>query len=578
MFIDSFSLGTILSPKRLFYATKGLSLRNKVVIVLLLAVIAFSLAWWIFSLYQYFTVPQPTYGGQYVESMVGQPRFINPLLARNSADRNLSRLVFGSLFSYDKDGKIRSDLAERFEASGDAKEFTVFLRQDVLWHDGERFDVDDILFTTGIAGDIAYGAAGVSSEMRLMWQDVEVERVDDFTVKFKLKESNGLFVHNLNFGILPQHIWQDVSADQFQLVEYNQKPIGTGPYEFVDLDINEDEDLIDSYTFRAYERYHKGEPFITKFVAQFYATRSDAVAAYSQGEVSAVVVDKKEYTNLLREGAQKNSIEMPHYFAVFFNQTKSVPLAYDEVREALSRATDRDVIIAEVFGGDAVTRYSPFADGVVGYSSETQQTHFDQESARVLLDEKGWEVGEDGIRAKGEDRLSILLQISGGYEQFVKIAQMLQSQWREVGVELNIQEREGDDLEKNVLPPRDYDAVLYIHQMRFEPDLLPLWHSKEKDDPGMNYALLGDDKMDEALENLIKTSSVDDQNNFYKVQQERLQAEVPAVFLFAPKISFMHSDAVKGIVINRANASHDRYTDVPLWYIKEKRVKKNTSD
>lgn len=520
------------------------------------------------------TVAQPANGGRYVEALVGQPRYINPFLARTSSDYSLTHLVFSGLFSYDDEGILQPDLADHVEISDDVKEFTVFLRQDVRWHDDEQFDVNDVIYTTNIAKDITYGAAGVSSEMRLLWQNVTVEKIDDFTIKFILAEPNGLFVHNLNFGILPEHIWRNIGAEQFQLAEYNQKPIGTGPYEFVDLDINKTKDVIDSYTFRAFQNYYKGEPFITKMIMNFYATRSDAVAAYSQGQASAVVIDKQEHLDLLSNGAQKKSIELPHYFALFFNQTKSVPLAYDEVREALSRATDRDAIITDVFGGDASVRYSPFSEGVVGYNSEVQQSSFDLESARVLLEEKGWKIGDDGIRTKGDDRLSILLHVSGDHEQFVHIAQMLQEQWKEIGVELNVQEHEQVDLEKNIIQPRDYDALLYAHQMRFESNLLPLWHSKEKSDPGMNYALFADAKMDEALENFLTTKDRDEQNNYYKMQQERLQFEVPAIFLFAPKISFMHSDAVKGITVDRVNASHERYANVHKWYIKEKRVKK----
>lgn len=533
-----------------------------------------SFAWWAFSFYVYTTVAQPTYGGHYIEALVGQPRYINPFLARTSSDYSLTHLVFNGLFEYDDEGMLQPDLAERIEISDDAKEFTAFLRQDVLWHDGERFDADDVLYTISIAQDIAFGAAGVGSDIRLLWQDVTVEKIDDFTIKFILKDSNAMFVYNLALGIIPQHIWQNIGAEQFQLAEYNQKPIGTGPYEFVDFDINKTEDVIDSYKFRAFKNYYKGEPFITKITTHFYSTRSEAVAAYSQGKVSAVVIDKQEHLDLLSGDAQKQSIELPHYFALFFNQTKSVPLAYDEVREALSRATDRDAIIADVFGGDASVRYSPFAEGVVGYDSDAQQTSFDIESARVLLEEKGWKMEEDGVRAKGDDRLSILLHVSGDHEQFVRIAELLKAQWQEIGVELNIQEHEQSDLEKNIIQPRDYDAVLYAHQMRFEPNLLPLWHSKEKSDPGMNYALFADEKMDDALVNLLKTTSDDEKNNYYKIQQERLQAEVPAIFLFAPKISFMHSDAVKGIMVERVNASHERYAQIHTWYIKEKRIKK----
>ncbi len=559
----------------MFHATKDLPLRHKAIIIFLIVVIIGGFLWWFVSIYHFVTVSQPTYGGQYTEAFVGQPRYINPLLSHSSsADRGLTNLIFSGLFDYDENGLLRADIAERFEVSEDGKEYTVYLRQDVMWHDDEATTAEDVIFTINIAKDIAYGAAGVSNEMRLIWNDVRTEKVDDYTVKFILNEANSTFLHNLTLGLIPKHIWENIGPEQFQLAEYNQKPIGTGAYEFVDLDIDEVDDLISSYVLRSNENYYKGKAFITKFVINFYPTRAEAVGAYNNGEVSAVIVDKKEHIDALSEIAQKKSIELPHYFAIFFNQTKSVPLAFDEVREALSRATDRDAIVQEIFSDNAQSRYSPFADGIVGFNADEQQPGFDRDSANALLDEKGWEKGDDGIRSKGDARLSFTLHINASQDALVRVAEILQNQWKEIGAELHIQEHDKGNLETNIIKPRDYDALLYAHQMRFEPNLLSLWHSKEKDDPGVNYALFDDKEMDESLTNLLAIQNNDDKNELYKKQQQRLKGEIPAIFLFAPKLSFMYSDSIKDVQVNRANLSCDRYTNVQSWYIKEKRVKK----
>ncbi|MEA3323167.1 MAG: peptide ABC transporter substrate-binding protein, partial [Patescibacteria group bacterium] len=558
----------------MFHATKDLPLRHKAIIIFLIVVIVVGFLWWFVSIYHFVTVSQPTYGGQYTEAFVGQPRYINPLLSHSSsADRGLTSLIFNGLFDYDENGLLRADIAERFEVSEDGKEYTVFLRQDVIWHDGEVTTAEDVIFTINIAKDIAYGAAGVSNEMRLLWNNVRVEKIDDYTVKFILNDSNSAFLHNLTLGLIPKHIWENIGPEQFQLAEYNQKPIGAGAYEFVDLDIDETDDLISSYILRSNEKYYKGKAFITKFVINFYPTRAEAVGAYNNGEVSAVIVDKKEHIDALSEIAQKKSIELPHYFAIFFNQTKSVPLAFDEVREALSRATDRDVIVQEIFSDNAQSRYSPFADGVVGFNADEQQSSFDRDGANALLDEKGWEKGDDGIRSKGDARLSFTLHINSSQGALVRVAEILQNQWKEIGAELNIQEHDKGNLETNIIKPRDYDALLHAHQMRFEPNLLSLWHSKEKDDPGVNYALFDDKEMDESLTGLLATQNNDEKNELYKKQQQQLKGEVPAIFLFAPKLSFMYSDSIKDVQVNRANLSCDRYTNVQSWYIKEKRVK-----
>jgi peptide/nickel transport system substrate-binding protein len=298
------------------------------------------------------------------------------------------------------------------------------------------------------------------------------------------------------------------------------------------------------------------------------------VEAYIDGSVSAVVVDNQEHVSRLETLAQNKEMELPHYFAVFLNQTKSVPLAFDEVREALSMATNRDQIVQTIFEDHANTRHSPFAEGVVGFDEENQQEKFNIEAANKLLDDKGWKMGDDGFRVKGDDKLKFVLHVGNNHEQIKKVAQELKNQWKEIGVDVSVQEHEKGDLNSNIIKPRDYDALLYAHQMRFEPSLNPLWHGDEKSDPGMNYALFDDDEMNTTLNDFRMIKDENDKNESYKKQQIRLKEENPAIFLFSPKLSFMHSEVVKGMNTQRVNASYDRYSDIINWFVKEKRVRK----
>ncbi|MEN8252502.1 MAG: peptide ABC transporter substrate-binding protein [Patescibacteria group bacterium] len=529
------------------------------------------------SIFHFVTIPQANYGGHYKEAFAGQPRFINPLLAySSSADRGLTKLVFAGLFDYDNEGVLRPDIAERFEVSEDLKEYTVFLHKDVKWHDSENLTADDVIFTIDMVKNIEYGAVGVSNDIRLAWHDVKIEKIDDHSIKFILNEEDNTFLHNLTLGLLPKHIWESVSPEQFQLSQYNQEPIGAGPYEFVNVDINTEDDLISSYTLRSNENYHKDVPFITKFSINFYPTRGEAVEAFRNGEVSAVIVEKEEHISALGEIAQQKSIESPHYFAIFFNQSKSIPLAFDEVREALMLSTDRDAIIKDIFNEqNASARYSPFVENMIGFDENLQQSSVDVAGANAVLDEKGWERDEDGIRKKDDTRLEFTLQVSQSHEQLKRVATSLKEQWKNIGIEMHIEEHEGEYLSMNIIKPRDYDAILYGHQMRFDdPNLLPLWHSREKDDPGVNYAMFKDEEMNSALVDTLKKNNDDERVELYKKQQERLKNEIPAIFLFAQNLSFMYSDNIKNVNVNRVNTSYDRYADVNKWYIKEKRIKK----
>jgi ABC-type transport system substrate-binding protein len=107
-----------------------------------------SLSFLAVDLYYTYTKPVPSFGGNYTEGVVGQPRFINPIYGEtNDVDRSLIDLVFSGLMTYDKDGNIVKDLAKDVQVSDDGKNYTFTLRDNVLWHDGYKLSADDIVFT-----------------------------------------------------------------------------------------------------------------------------------------------------------------------------------------------------------------------------------------------------------------------------------------------------------------------------------------------------------------------------------------------------------------------------------------------
>ena len=197
----------------------------------LLLVIAASFCVWVGAFYLNSTKQVPKFGGEYSEGTVGQPLYINPLLSQTSeADSDLTQLVYAGLFKYDPEGNIVSDLADRLEISEDQRVYTVYLKKDVKWHDGEGFKADDAFFTFNILQDPAY-----KSPLRQSWQGVEVTQADDYTLVFTLKNSFTGFLNNLTVGILPKHVWENIAPEKFALAEYNLHPIGAGPFVFSDF-------------------------------------------------------------------------------------------------------------------------------------------------------------------------------------------------------------------------------------------------------------------------------------------------------------------------------------------------------
>ncbi|HOF42766.1 MAG TPA: ABC transporter substrate-binding protein, partial [Candidatus Moranbacteria bacterium] len=344
---------------------KCLNFRDKLLITFLLLAIGASAVY--LGGYHYLQITEaiPKKGGEYIEGIVGQPLYVNPLLSQTSeVDSNISQLVYSGLFKYDRDGNVVQDLAESYSISEDKKEYTINVRKDAKWHDGQSVTAQDVLFTFNLIQDPSYK----SLLLRQSFTGVSFRLIDDYTVVFSLKNPYIGFLDNLTVGILPKHIWENIAPERFSLAEYNLQPIGCGPYFFSDFQKDAEGNIL-TYKLAAFKDYHGSVPFISKITFNFYPENNLLIEAYNKKEVMGMASitpgNLKDLKNV--KSTRINELLIPRYFSVFFNQTKSVPLAYDEVRKALNLSIDREEIIETVMYGKGTALASPFLPNMNGY-------------------------------------------------------------------------------------------------------------------------------------------------------------------------------------------------------------------
>lgn len=199
----------------------------------------------------------PANGGSLIMAMVGSPRFLNPILSQlNNPDRDLVPLFFSALMKYDSQGKLIGDLAENYSITDEGKTYDLMLKKNIKWQDGKPLTVDDVIFTLQTIQNSEY-----NSPLGSLWQGADFEKVDDQTIRFNLKSPYAPFLYTLTFGILPKHLWQNVSPSQFPLTELNLKPIGSGPYQFSKF-VKDSDGNIKSLEIKSYDQYFLGEPYI----------------------------------------------------------------------------------------------------------------------------------------------------------------------------------------------------------------------------------------------------------------------------------------------------------------------------
>ncbi len=529
-----------------------------------------ALCFWFGALYVAGTKAVPEYGGEYVEGLVSQPRYINPILSQTSeADASISALVYDGLFSYDANGAIVKRLAEDYTVSEDGKLYTVTLKQGIKWHDGQDLSADDVLFTLRAIQDPAY-----KSPLRGDLLSVDVAMVDQLTLTFTLKKSYFGFLESLTVGILPKHIWENISPENFLLADYNLAPIGSGPYRFSDSDKDSNGNML-SYELRSFLEHFAGAPYIKTIIFQFYPDERSLLDAYTRKEVLGInsVLPENLPELEVRKSTHVYEMAIPRIFAVFFNVTKSAALAYDEVRIALSLATDRDAIIREVLSGkgqSADTAILPFMNG---YAGDLAFARFDEGRANEILDENGWKRGDDGIRAKNGTVLEFELLVPD-WPELSKTADILKEQWAKAGARVTVRIENANDLQQNGIRPREYQALLFGEAAMINSDPYSFWHGSQRNDPGLNLALFDNKDADTVLLSLREELNEEKRREYYRTFQEILLREHPAVFLYSPKYLFVVNSAIHVAEVKSANVPAHRFSTIKDWYIKTKRVKK----
>ncbi len=510
--------------------------------------------------------PGPHYGGDFTEGLAGQPQYINPVLAAaSSVDTDISRVVFAQLLKFDQDGKLTTDLASEMPTvSADQKTYTIKLQSGLKWQDGQVLNADDVLFTIQTIQN-----ADFQSPLRPNWTRVKVEKVDDLTLTFQLREVSASFMNNFALGIIPHHIWQGLSSNNFRLSSANLKPIGSGP--FVVNQIKKTSDgTIKSMTLKPNKQYYQGRPYLDQITFKFYENYSGLLTAYQGREVQNlgfVPFDQKALTSGNDKAAQYR-VSLPQYSAVFFNLAKNSILAQKAVRQALWLTTDRPQIIERVFEGNAAPAYGPILPGNLGYDDNlAKSAHVGISEATQILDKAGWVLDPaTNTRTKDKKTLEFNLTVSN-IPLNVKTAQLLQSQWGQVGVKVNLVVLEENELEQNYIRPRSFDALLFSENTGPDPDPFPFWHSSQSHDPGLNFSGFNNANADKLLTEGRQTTDEAKRAAAYQQFQQIINDQLPAVFLTQSLYIYSAPKKIQGINLNHITQSSDRFTDINKWYL-----------
>ncbi len=510
----------------------------------------------------------PVRGGTITEGMVGSPRFINPLLASSDTDRDLTALVHAGLLRATPDGTLVPDLAKSFEISDDGLQYTFTLREDAVFHDGTPVGADDVVFTITNVQD-----GSTKSPKRANWEEVSVEQLDERRVRFTLPKPYTPFLENVTIGILPKHLWENVTSAEFPFSSLNIEPVGAGPYKIKTVK-HSVSGIPLSYTLTGFSNAASGEPYIRTIILRFYTNEESLIAAFKQGEVESMSGISPEHLSRLEVPIMRiERTPLPRIFGVFFNQNQATILAELAVREALDAAIDKNKLIEEVLGGYGTPINSPLPPTKIAVN-ESPDSEDRTARAKEILENAGWKRNsETGIFEKGETatkELAFTLS-TGDMPELIAAAESVKRQWELVGARIDLKILDVDDLTQNAIRPREYDALLFGEVVGRDMDLFAFWHSSQRIDPGLNIALYANIDADKLLEEARITDG-NTRLEKYRLFAEEVRADMPAVFLYAPDFLYVVPERLKGLQLGAIATSEERFLSVADWFVETERV------
>ena len=472
-------------------------------------------------------------GGDLVIGQLSDAVSLDPHGSNDTPSSNVAYNIYEALLIQDENMELQPGLATEWERVDDLTwQFT--LREDVTFHDGSEFNADVVQanFERILDEDIA-------SPRAFLYEMVEeINVVDDYTVEF---------VTEYPFSPLPAHIAHngggmisaEVIAEDYEAIEngsepgsvINENPVGTGPFVFEswtpgdEIVLNRNDDYwgdapaLDSITFRVVPEgstrladletgaIHISDPLSPSDVSRVEGT--DGMSVISQPSVSL---------SYIGFNAQKEPFDDPL------------------VRQAISKAIDKDTIINGIYDGVGIPAESPLAPGVFGHDENISGLEYNVEEARELLAEAGY-----------EDGFSTTIWTNDNQDR-IDTATAVQAQLAEIGIDVEIEIVEwGAYLEDTAAGEHDM-FILGWTTVTGDADygLYPLFHSDNFGVAG-NRTFFATDELDSVLEEARQSSDEDERLDLYSRAQEILVDEAPMIPIHHPEFLLAVSDDVEGL-------------------------------
>ncbi|MFH2130793.1 MAG: ABC transporter substrate-binding protein [bacterium] len=475
---------------------------------------------------------QPKRGGTLVWRVGAETATLDPHLANTLGSTELLRNIYSTLLRFDENASIVPHIAKSWKVSADGLTYTFILRDDVYFHNGRKLTSKDIQYNIERMKDPATGSPRAASFSLVD----KIETPDDTTVVIRLKETFAPFLGSFadeNALLVPKEIVEDNSI--------TKKAVGTGPFTIEKMVAG------DYVLLKRNPRYFiKGKPYLDEIKLKLISENSAIAASMRSKTIDGTNVWGAMY-KFFEKMRDIRMQDVPVYsWAMMEINTSKPPFDNQKLRLALAYAIDRQEIIDSVMLGNAKVT-APLPEGMVGYAADWKSLagyEVDLEKARALLKEAGYEKG-----------LKFQLKTSTAYAPYVPTAQVIQSNLKKIGVEVEIIPMEWGAYIKDITSLDTWTVCFHsFPSYGADPDnyLYRFFHTQGPWNIGFS-----DPVTDELLDLGRQVTDVPSRQLVYRRVQKRLAEMAPVVYTWRTRLSYALQPYVKGVMLGPVSTNFD---------------------
>jgi peptide/nickel transport system substrate-binding protein len=451
----------------------------------------------------------------------------------------ITNLLGSTLVAKDVEGNYVPYLATSWTTSDDGLIWDFTLRDDVKFHDGTPLTAQDYAWTFQRMLD----PENTSPQRGRAVAIASAEAVDDYTLRLTLNAPYPVLLEQLsNTGVFQPLLQSAVEASG---EDYGRNPVGVGPYKFVEWQTGE------RVVIERNPDFDWGPPFVENrgpFYIQTMEFRligepATVLAGLEAGELDYASVLPTDLQRIEDTGAFQiiETVDQGMYPALHM-QVQKPPFDDILVRQAFNYAIDKDVLIKVVAEGQAVPQYGPLSPNMKDYWPGVEYVGYGYEldQAKALMEEAGYTYNGEGMLEKDGEPLKVVLK---AYPQFTKLAEVLQEQYKALGVDIEIELVEPGILFGQVLAGEHELAV--FGYTASESDILYRWFHSSRSN-ALNLAWASDPELDRLLDLTRNTVDPDKRLEWVNEVQKYIVEQAYVVPLYAPKSFWALSNRVKG--------------------------------